>query len=497
MKNAHLIISKDFIIGKTDDRLFGSFVEHMGSVVYNGIFEPNHPLADEKGFRKDVLELVKKLQLSVIRYPGGNFTSGYNWEDTVGPVNERPTKLDLAWRAYEPNTFGLDEFLTWIKEVKAQPIMTINLGTRGIDSARNIIEYCNFPGGAYWSDLRIKHGIREPYKIKTWCLGNELDGEWQIARKTADEYGRLACEAGKVMKLVDPEIELVAVGSSARHLASFPEWDQTVLMHTYNQVDYISLHHYINKKTDSTKVYLARPIDVEKQINEVIAACDYVKGIKRSNKVMYLSFDEWNVHKNPQVAYKPWTTGSPFDWCCFNILDTLVFGSMMLAILRHADRIKIACQSLLVNTIPLILTEKGGLAWCNPTYYPMMHVSMFGRGDVLVNNLDTPTYSTEEYGEVPGVDCVTVINKEKGELTVFAISRLEDEIMLSTHVKENNIKRVIEHIVLTHNNLEEVNTADNPHALVPNSMDHSQIDGNRVMSKLVKYSWNVIRLELI
>jgi len=494
MNNAHLIVSKDFKNGKISDRLFGSFVEHMGSVVYNGIFEPGHPKADENGFRKDVIELVKELNLSVIRYPGGNFSSGYNWEDSIGPKENRPVRLDLAWKAYEPNTFGLNEFMLWIKKTGADPIMTINLGTRGVDAARNIVEYCNFPGGSYWSDLRKTHGFPEPYNIKVWCLGNELDGKWQIAAKTADEYGRLACEAAKVMKLVDSEIELVAVGSSARHLPTFPEWDKTVLMHTYEQVDYLSLHKYIDKEDKDTASYLAMPLDMDEQIKDIIATCDYVKAKKRSNKKMYLSFDEWNIHRSPDVGYEPWKTGSPLDWCRFTMEDALVFGSMLLSLMRYADRIKIACQSLLVNTIPLILTEKGGKAWRNAIFYPLLHASLYGRGEVLINVIDTPRYDTADYTDVPVVDCVTVLNEERNELTVFAINRDEEAILLNIDARDFKGCRVKEHIVLKNDNLNAVNSSEDPYKISPALCSNSTYDNGKIESLLDKYSWNVIRL---
>lgn len=497
MKKARLVVSKDYKIGKTSDRLFGSFIEHMGSVIYNGIYEPDHPEADENGFREDVIELVKELNLSAVRYPGGNFASGYNWEDSIGPKENRPVRLDLAWQAYEPNSFGLNEFIQWANKVRAEPIMTINLGTRGIDAARNIIEYCNFPGGSYWSDLRKTHGFQEPYNIKIWCLGNELDGQWQIGRKTADEYGRLACETAKVMKLVDPEIELVAVGSSARHLPTFPEWDKTVLMHTYEQVDYLSLHKYIDNEHNDTASYLAMPIEMERHIKDIIAVCDYVKAQKRSNKKMYLSVDEWNVHRSADIDYVPWQTGSPFDWCRFTMEDTLVFGSMLLVLLRNADRVKIACQSLLVNTIPLILTEKGGKAWRNPIFYPFMHASLYGRGEVLINVIDTPKYNTSNYNDVPVVDCVSVLNEEREELTIFAINKSEEAILLSIDARDFKNCSVKEHIVLKHENLNAVNTSDKPLEISPalcrNTIIH---DNGYAESILDKYSWNVIRLKV-
>ena len=497
MKSARMIVSKDFKIGKTSNELFGSFIEHMGCVVYNGIYEPDHPQADKNGFRKDVLELIRDLKLSVIRYPGGNFTSGYNWEDGIGPKENRKPKLDLAWRAIEPNSFGLDEFMKWIKIVGAEPIMTVNLGTRGADEARNIIEYCNFLKGGYWSDLRRKHGILEPYGIKRWCLGNELDGEWQITKRTADEYGKIACETAKVMKWVDPNIELVAVGSSSRSMKSFPEWDKTVLMNTYQHVDYISLHNYIDKKENDTPTYLAMSLDMEKQIKEVISTCDYVKSNKRSNKTMLLSFDEWNIHKNGEKEYIPWQTGSPIDWVRFNMEDALVFGSAMLIILRNCDRIKIACQALLVNTIPMILTEKGGLAWRNATFYPFMHVSKYGRGEVLLNVIETPKYDTKTYCDVPVVDSVAVYNEMNNELNVFAINRSTEPLCLKIDIRDFSGYKLKDHIILKNDNLFAVNTEEKPFEIRPTLCNNTKVDDGYAESILEKYSWNVIRFNVI
>ena len=493
MLKARMIVSKDFKIGQTDERLFGSFIEHMGSVVYNGIYEPDHPSADADGFRSDVLELIKPLDLSVIRYPGGNYSSGYRWEDGIGPRENRPAKLDLAWRAIEPNTFGLNEFMKWVRRVGADPILTVNLGTRGIEDACHMLEYCNFSGGGYWSNLRIAHGIREPYRVKIWCLGNELDGEWQIAGKTADEYGRLACETAKAMRRIDDRIELVAVGSSAPHMATYPEWDRTVLMHTYEHVDYLSLHHYIGKRGKDTAEYLAMPLGIEKQIGEMIAVCDYVKAAKRSKKTMHLSFDEWNVWREPDVEYVPWQTGSPYDWVKFHMEDALVFASAMLAILRNADRVRIACQSLLVNTIPLILTEKGGKAWRNPTYYPFLHVSKYGRGEVLRCVLDSPRYDTADYTDVPLIDTAVVWNEEKDELTVFAVNRGGEPVLLRMDIRDFGGLDFAEHIELRHDRLDAVNTADRPDEVAPRPGGGIAVRDGYAECLLGPWSWNVLR----
>ena len=244
MHEARLTVDPAFRVGEVDPRLFGSFVEHLGRCVYDGIYEPGHPAADERGFRRDVAELVRELGVPILRYPGGNFVSGYNWEDGVGPVEQRPTRLDLAWRSIETNAVGLDEFLSWAGGLGIDPMIAVNLGTRGVDAARNLVEYANHPGGTYWSDLRRANGVPDPYGIKVWCLGNEMDGPWQIGHKTAAEYGRLARETAKAMRLVDPAIELVACGSSNHAMPTFGTWEATVLAETYDVVDYVSMHAY-------------------------------------------------------------------------------------------------------------------------------------------------------------------------------------------------------------------------------------------------------------
>ena len=271
---ARLRIDRDFVIGKIDRRLYGSFIEHLGRAVYGGIYEPGHPAADARGFRRDVLELVRALDVPIVRYPGGNYVSSFNWEDWVGPVSQRPRRLDLAWKSLEPNAFGLREFVDWAKEAGTEPMMAINLGTRGIDAARALVEYCNHPGGSYWSDLRRKQGSAEPFGIKLWCLGNEMDGPWQVGQKTPDEYGRIAYETAKAIKLFDPALELVACGSSTGTMPTFPLWEATVLDHCYDSVDYLSLHQYFGNPNDDLATFLAASRGMDRFIESVVATCD-------------------------------------------------------------------------------------------------------------------------------------------------------------------------------------------------------------------------------
>lgn len=504
MKKVELKVRQGFSKGAISPRLFGSFVEHMGSVVYNGIFEPGHPTADRNGFRQDVLSYVKELSLGVIRYPGGNFTSGYDWQDTIGPVTERPKKIDLAWQGIEPNAFGLHEFFKWLDMVEAEPIMTVNLGTKGIDDARNLVEYCNFPQGTSWSELRKQNGQEQPFNVKLWCLGNELDGPWQIGAKSAYEYGRLANESAKAMKLVDESIETILVGSSTPRLASYPEWDRIALEEAYENVDYIALHNYIDKYDEEdltkppkneradTKTYLAKAERFDRQIEEIIATCDYVKGYLRSDKTMYLAFDEWNVHSQPEQTYQKFQEGSPIDWCQFTMEDTLLFGTLGLAILRHADRVKIACQSLLVNTIPLILTEKNGIAWVNPTYYVMQHLAKYAKGTVLDQQTFCPTYDCDTGKEVPIIDSVVVENEQ--EIVLFLVNRTEEKVSITTtHDFELETKAV--QLVVKSDHLLDKNTKDAPNTIQPIEQVINVNEKNTIHMVLEAYSWNVIRLK--
>lgn len=494
---AKMIVDKAFRIAEVDKRIYGSFIEHLGRAVYGGIYDPSHASADESGFRNDVKQLIQELQVPIIRYPGGNFVSGYNWEDGVGPVASRPKRLELAWKTVEPNEVGTNEFMKWAKEAGSEVMMAVNLGTRGIDAARNLIEYCNHPGNSYYSDLRKQHGAKDPYNIKTWCLGNEMDGPWQIGHKTADEYGRLALETAKAMRQVDSSIELVACGSSNTGMPTFPEWEATTLDHTYEAVDYISLHQYYGNPTNNTADYLARSMDMDHFIHTVISTCDYIKAKKRSKKTMNLSFDEWNVwyHSNEADSkMDPWSIAPPQLEDVYNFEDALLVGSMLLTFLRHADRVKMACLAQLVNVIAPIMTEDGGRVWKQTIFYPYMHTSTFGRGVSLKPVVDSPKYDASDYTDVPYLDSAVVYDEENEYLTIFALNRhLSESLDLNCDVRSFEGYQIEEHIVLENDDLKAVNTADEE-KVAPHRGGQSQLDNGMLTARLAKASWNVIRL---
>lgn len=503
MLQANLHIDPHFTVADVDNRLFSSFIEHLGRAVYDGIYCPEHPSANAAGFRQDLLELIRPLNIPLIRYPGGNFVSGYRWEDGVGPKEQRPVRLDRAWCTLETNQVGVQEFAGWCREIGADIMMAVNLGTRGVDDACNLLEYCNHPSGTLYSNLRISHGAVQPYNIKTWCLGNEMDGPWQVGHKTAEEYGRLAMETARAMRKIDDSIQLVASGSSYPEMPTFPQWEATVLDHVYEDVDYLSIHQYLGDTTQDLKDFLAKSLTTESFIQNVLATCDYVRARKRSHKQMMLSFDEWNLWYHSVGSDEAYRKATPWQYApslvedIYTMADAAVFGTMLITILRHADRIKIACLAQLVNVIAPIMTQpKGGQAWIQSIYWPFLHASLYGRGTVLHTAADSPRYDSKTFTDVPYLESVSIYNQEKGEVTIFAVNRSTDsELVLSTTLEGFSQVNLIEHITLNHPDLQIVNGpgADN---IRPRKVSGAVVEGKTVTAALPPVSWNVLRLSV-
>ncbi len=495
MKSSVTVV-KEFELGNVDKNLFSSFIEHLGRAVYTGIYEPGHPLADEQGFRKDVIEMVKDLKVSLVRYPGGNFLSGYNWKDGIGPKDKRPVRLDRAWHTIEPNEIGIDEFFDWTKKSGTEIMGAVNMGTGSIQEAGDLVEYCNFPGGTYWSDLRKANGHADPLNIKTWCIGNEMDGPWQIGHLTADDYGRKALETGKLMKMTDDSIKLVVCGSSTTGMPTYPEWDRIVLEHTYDTADYISIHRYYENFGNDDD-FLASFYDMDQFIKTACATCDYVKAVKRSSKTMYLSFDEWNIWYQQKQEGHPWMKAPRILEDHYSLLDALTFGGLAITLLNHADRVKVACLAQLVNVIAPIFTEPGKGAYRQAIYWPFRDMSLFGRGTVLNSVIKSDTKVTEKFGEIPASIYSTVYDKGKSELTVFALNTSKDsvcqaEINLSSFEKTQMFYRT----ELTGQNLNAVNTLENQNAVQPCEVEIIQGDKNIYTVPLKPVSWNVIRFKV-
>ncbi|WP_239133862.1 arabinosylfuranosidase ArfA [Rugosimonospora africana] len=490
-------IDPAFVIAPVPHRLFGSFVEHMGRSVYGGIYEPGHPEADVNGLRLDVVKLTKELGVSAVRYPGGNFVSGYRWEDGVGPREQRPVALDLAWRSLEPNTFGLNEFMTWARQTEVEPIMAVNLGTRGVEDACNLLEYANFPGGTRYSDLRIAHGVREPHNIRTWCLGNEMDGPWQIGQKTATEYGRLAAETAKAMRRVDPDIELVACGSSNERMPTFGSWEATVLDEAYDVVDYISLHAYFEQHGDDRVGFLASADTMDRFIEGVIATCDHIGAKKRSRRRINLSFDEWNLWYESRFVGQDrldWARAPRLIEDEYTVEDAVVLGNLLMSLLRHSDRVTIACLAQLVNVIAPIRTEPDTGAWRQTIFYPFALTARHARGEVLRVAVDSPTLYSRTLGDVSAVDLTATREPDSGDIAVFAVNRDEHQsARLRLRMGIDGAHEVVEHVVLGGDDLLATNSKETPGRVIPRSSTRHGIEDGFLDVELPPVSWSMIR----
>ncbi|WP_225768852.1 alpha-N-arabinofuranosidase [Inquilinus sp. Marseille-Q2685] len=512
MQTVRVSIDRAFAIGETDRRLFGAFVEHLGRCVYGGLYEPGHPRADARGFRADVLELVRELAPTIIRYPGGNFVSGYNWEDGVGPADRRPRRLDLAWMSTEINAFGTNEFIDWCRAAGLEPMLAVNLGTRDGDAARRLVEYCNFPGGTELSDLRRAHGWPEPHGVKFWCLGNEMDGAWQMGTKTAEEYGRIATEAAKLMKWVDPTIELAACGSSGRTMPTFGAWEDTVLEHCFEHVEFISLHTYLNDYAGDTPAFLASPDLMDSFIDEVVAIVDAVAARRRSSRRIMLSFDEWNVwyrtrRRGEGRTKLGWPAAPEILEEVYTMKDALAFGGACISLLNHADRVRCACLAQLVNAIAPIMTATGGPAWRQTIFHPFAHFSNFGRGRVLRAQAASPTYAATYYDprgtadltfplpEVPYVKVAAVHDEDGRAVTLFVLNRhLDQSAPVEIDARGFGDLELNQALEMRDDDLSAANTREAPDRIQPRALTGVRVEGGRIAATLGPASWNVIRL---
>jgi alpha-N-arabinofuranosidase len=499
VQHASATLDPAFRVAPVSRRTFGSFVEHLGRCVYTGIHESGHPTADADGFRGDVLALTRELGVSTVRYPGGNFVSGYRWEDGVGPVEQRPRRRDLAWHTTEPNLVGLDEFVRWTRKADVEPMLAINLGTRGVAEALDVLEYANLPAGSALADQRVENGSTEPHGIRMWCLGNEMDGPWQVGHKTAAEYGRLAAETARAMRMMDRNLELVACGSSNSRMPTFAGWEAEVLAQTYDQVDFVSLHAYYEPVDGDVGSFLASNVDMDRMIEAVVVTADHIGAKLRSPKKIMLSFDEWNVWYASRFQGTP----VPQDWPVaprqledrYDVTDAVVVGSLLISLLRHSDRVTSAAQAQLVNVIAPIMTEPGGPAWRQTIFHPFALTSRFARGDVLRMEPSSPRYETARFGDVPVLDSVATWDEDAREATVLAVNRDQAEpLVLEVDVRALPVEAVREALTLADDDRAACNTAEQPDRVVPRPNTTAALADGRLRVQLPPVSWSMLRL---
>jgi alpha-L-arabinofuranosidase len=493
-----------------DRRVLGSFLEHLGRAIYTGVYEPGSPLSDAKGFRTDVAREIKDLGVPIVRYPGGNFVSEYNWLDGVGPKTGRPVLLNRAWNSLETNQFGTNEFMEWCGMVGAEPLLGLNFGTGSVDMAVAYVEYCNVDRGTKWSELRRSHGYERPHNVRYWCLGNEMDGPWQIGQLQAREYGRKARDAAKQMRIIDPDLQLIACGSSGTFMPTYLVWDREVLEECYDKVDGLSLHAYYGNTTEwsgnSTARYLAMNLDMDRHIHEIAAVCDYVQAMQKSRKRLWLSFDEWNVWYRARSgdAVNGRRTAAPHLLEeVYNLEDALLVGGFLNTLLRNSDRVRIACLAQLVNVIAPIITNANGVLR-QTTFYPYNWALRYARGRVLDLQVESQTYAITSAGlqadfardaDVPFVDVVATIDDAARQATAFLLNRDLDadrEIVLDW--SDVAPGRVLACETLTGPDLKAVNTFADPRRVAPRRLE-PPLAGSRMTLKLPPRSYTVMQVE--
>lgn len=469
MADTTLTLHSRFQIAPVDARIFGGFVEHMGRAIYEGVYDPHSDHADADGFRSDVLAALAEMDMTIMRYPGGNFASGYHWQDGVGPRAARPTVRELAWQSIEPNSFGTDEYIRLCRRMGWTPMLTVNLGTGTPEEARNWVEYCNCPPGTRYADQRAANASVDPYGVPLWCLGNEMDGPWQLGHVPADQYAIRAQQAAKMMRDTDPRIELVACGSCAITLPTYLEWDRVVLEYLGDWADYISLHRYVGNQERDTANYLAVTNSIDRQIEAMDAVCRAAQARGRRRQRAYLCFDEWNVWYKDRSGDGRGKLAPHLSEEVYNLEDALVVAGFLNSFIRHADAVKIANIAQIVNVIAPLHTE-GDRLLRHSIFYPFVMYSRRRQGIALRPALDGPSYLSPSYGETPFVDASAILDGER--LHLFLVNRrLTQAETVRVDLADGALTAVESGEMLTGPHAEAVNSLDDPHVVIPQPFD--------------------------
>jgi len=489
---AQVFLDNNRTIAPISPLLFGGFAEHMGRCIYEGIYDPGSSHADSNGFRKDVLDALRDQSYTVIRYPGGNFLSGYNWHDGVGPKEKRPRRRELAWQSIETNQFGTNEFILFCDAIDAAPMLAVNMGTGTIQSASDLVEYCNVKRGTYWSDLRVSHGFSTPHNVRYWCVGNEMDGPWQIGHLDAVEYGKKALEAAKMMKWQDPTIKTVLCGSSNDRMPTYPEWDRTALEIAWEAMDYHSMHYYAGNHDGDTTSYLASAVLLERFVETLEGTLRYVKAKRRSKHDVYLSWDEWQVWYKNEPRQGNWTEAPHLAEEVYNLEDALVVAQWLNVFLRKSHVLKIACVAQIVNVISWLQT-RGDELLKQPSYYVFKLVSNLARGkalDVLVN---APIMETKQYDAVPILDVSASYDEETGQGAVFLVNRSQSESVLTDILwQDGKATQVDRTWQLAGDDPKEVNTWEDPDRLTAKPISFTAADKDQITIQLPPLSFTVL-----
>jgi alpha-N-arabinofuranosidase len=483
-------------ISPISPQVFSGFAEHFGRCIYEGIYDPKSPHADECGLRTDVMAALRELNLRLMRYPGGNFLSGYRWLDGVGPRGQRPRRRDLAWQSIETNQFGTDEFVEFCRMINTKPMLGVNMGTGNIQDAASLVEYCNGPIGTQYSDLRASYGNPEPYNVKYWCLGNEMDGPWQIGHLGAAEYGDKAREAAKMMRWHDPSLELILCGSSNSAMLTYPEWDRVALELCWEQVNYHSMHYYAGNLDNDTDSYLALTAELESFVDTLSGVLRYVKAKNRSKHDVYLSWDEWNIWYKDTSGNGRWAEAPHLSEEVYNLEDALVMAQWLNVFLRKADVVKIACIAQVVNAISPLTTTRDSLLK-HSTYYPLWLFSKLATGASLDVAVNAPRYETKRFGDMPLLDVSSSYDETNKMQAIFIVNRSQTECLTTElHWQDrlpNQIKTVYQR---AGTDPKAFNSFENPNQVVATQIAAPGLDDHSTTLAIPPLSFTVLEVEL-
>ncbi len=489
---ARITLDNERTIGAISPLLFGGFAEHMGRCVYGGLYDPGSPQADEQGFRRDVQEALREQRLSILRYPGGNMLSGYDWRDGVGPKDQRPRRRELAWQSIDTNQFGTDEFIAYCRSLGTLPMLGVNTGTGTIADASALVEYCNAPVGTRYSDLRAANGNPEPYGVEYWCVGNEMDGPWQIGQLSAEDYGKKAREVAKVMRLQDPSLKLIACGSSNTTMATYPDWDRVVLESCWEQVDYLAMHYYATNYDNDTASYLALSAQFESHVDTLAGLLRYAKAKRRSTHNVFLSWDEWNVWYKDRSGKGGWREAPPLSEEVYNLEDALVVAQWLNVFLRRCDVLHIACLAQVVNTISP-LTVRGDQLLRQPTFYPIALVAQHASGQSLEPLVIAPSNDTRLFGPMPLLDAAASYDEAADRGAVFLVNRSQQEAVtteITWHGAAPNQAVAVYQVAGT--DVKAINTVEQPNTIATKALGEAQIRDGRLTLQLPPLSFTTI-----
>jgi alpha-N-arabinofuranosidase len=424
---ARVKIDTERVIGEIDPKLYGNFIEHLGRCIDGGVFEEHSPLSDTNGFRRDVLDAAKKLQVTQLRWPGGNFSSNYHWMDGIGPRDQRPPRLEMAWGTVETNRFGTHEFLNYSEMVGAEPYICANLGTGTWNEAQQWVEYCNSSEDTAMTRLRRQNGRAAPWKVAYWGLGNEMDGPWQMGHRSAEDYGKFALEAAKLMKWTDPTVKLIAAGSSNFGAGSdWTSWNRTVLEFLRQHADYLSIHMYVGNQNNDFGDFMASSVELDHRIKTTEGIIDAALSGQPGNRRIYIAWDEWNVWYRARGNSQ---RGRRILEEHYNLEDALVVATFLNSFVNHAHIVKIANMAQLVNVIAPIFTNEKGL-FLQTIYYPLQLFAKHTRGKALELFLESPKYKSRRFDDVPYLDASAGL--DNGSVVLNVVNRHPDQAIETT-----------------------------------------------------------------